>query len=151
MNIELFNLIEVNNMSSQVMLIFWGFWYSYTFGRPQQLSETRVVGRKYCSFFRKEPSRFKSLLYHATPRVPDCPRESSVFFSFKLSFFRRMHEREKVPSPLFSRGKASLKIAFMRERPRQRLVFDGIYLRHLAAARKYVRSLWSTKKLRRHS
>ena len=39
--------------------------------------------------------------------------------------------------------------AFMRER--RRLVFDGIYLRHLAAARKYARSLWSAKKLRRHS
>ena len=139
MNIELFNLIEVNNMSSQVMLIFWGFWYSYTFGRPKQLSETRVVGGKYCGFCCKEPSRFKSLLYHA----------SSVFLSFKLSFFRRMHEREKSPSPLFSRGKASLKIAFIRER--RRLDCDGIYLRHLAAARKYARSLWSAKKLRRHS
>jgi len=38
--------------------------------------------------------------------------------------------------------------AFMRER--RRLVLDGIYLRHLAAARKYARSLWSAKKLRRH-
>jgi len=136
-------------MSSQVVLIFCGFWYSYTFGRPQQLSETRVVGGKYCGFFRTEPSRFKSLLYHATPRVPDCPRESSVFLCFKLSFFRRMHEREKFPSPLFSRGKASLKIAFMPERRRR--VFDGIYLRHLAAARKYARSLWSAKKLPGHS
>jgi len=54
-----------------------------------------------------------------------------------------------LEAPEASTLQSALWDAFMRES--QRLVFDGIYVRHLAAARKYARSLWSAKKLRRHS